>query len=95
MTVCPPSPVALRLDTPRQISARLRLREFSWHDADDLVRMHQDPRVRAQLVDDAPLDNAQAVHRFINSLHAFYRQPAGTGVSRSSSTMPSGVVLIQ
>ncbi|MBI3101603.1 MAG: GNAT family N-acetyltransferase [Burkholderiales bacterium] len=88
MTVCTPSSAALRLDAPRQVSTRLRLREFSWHDVDDLVRMHQDPRVRAQLVDDAPLDNAQAVHRFINSLHAFYRQHEGTGIWCAERAVP-------
>ncbi len=88
MTASPPSPAALRLDAPCQVSTRLRLREFSWHDADDLVRMHQDPRVRAQLVDDAPLDNAQAVHRFIESLHAFYCQHEGMGIWCAERAVP-------
>ena len=61
-------------------SPRLRLREFGAHDLDDLVRMHREPRVRSQLVDDLALDDSATAARFIAGMQAFYRQYEGRGI---------------
>lgn len=66
--------------TPWLVSARLRLREFADHDAQDLVNMHHDARVRALLVDDQPLHEPHVAQAFIASLQDFYRQHEGTGI---------------
>ena len=79
----PPFPPA-----PWQASTRLRLREFAAHDVDDLVRMHRDPRVRAQLVDDLPLDDATTASRFVAGLQRFYRQHAGQGIWCAERAVP-------
>ncbi|QTD45517.1 GNAT family N-acetyltransferase [Ottowia testudinis] len=73
---------------PWAASARLRLREFSAHDVDDLVRMHRDPRVRAQLVDDLPLDDAATASRFVAGLQQFYRRHEGQGIWCAERAVP-------
>ncbi|MDO5288718.1 MAG: GNAT family N-acetyltransferase [Pseudomonadota bacterium] len=65
---------------PWSASARLRLREFAAHDVGELAQMHRDPRVRAQLVDDAPLHESAVAARFVASMQNFYRQHEGTGI---------------
>ena len=79
----PPFPSA-----PWQASPRLRLREFAAHDVDDLVRMHRDPRVRAQLVDDLPLDEPATAQRFIAGLQDFYRRHEGRGIWCAERALP-------
>ncbi len=78
-----PTPAA-----PWQASARLRLREFAAYDLDALTRMHADPRVRAQLVDDLALDDTLTASRFIASLRAFYRQYEGRGIWCAERAVP-------
>lgn len=52
-------------DPPWRASDRLRLREFALSDVSDLARMHQDARVRAQLVDDLALDDLATASGFV------------------------------
>ncbi len=59
---------------------RLRLREFCIADRYALVDMHKDPRVRALLVDDHPLDQHTVAHELIVRLQALYRQHEGLGI---------------
>ena len=66
-----------------QVSARLRISEFTWQDAADLAHMHQNPRVRELLMDDLPLDTTNAAQRFIDGMQRFYRQYEGTGIWRA------------
>ncbi len=61
-------------------SARLRLREFQHSDRDDIVRMHQDARVRALLVDDMPMDQPLVAWEFIRRIQALYRAHEGLGI---------------
>lgn len=65
---------------PWLITPRLRLREFALVDRYTLVDMHKDPRVRALLVDDYPLDQHAVVHELIVRLQALYRQHEGLGI---------------
>lgn len=67
-------------DSAWSAGARLRLREFASQDLADIVAMHTDPRVRAQLVDDLALDDAATAGRFIAGMQAFYRQHEGCGI---------------
>ena len=73
---------------PWSASARLRLREFAAHDTDDLADMHRDPRVRAQLVDDLPLDEPATAARFIAGLRDFYRRHEGSGIWCAERALP-------
>ena len=68
---------------PWPAGARLRLREFEATDVDELARMHREPRVRAQLMDDLALDDAATAARFVAGLQAFYRRHEGTGIWRA------------
>lgn len=74
---------------PWHAGPRLRLREFNSSDVDDIARMHRDPRVRAQLVDDFPLDDGAAAARFIAGMQAFYRQHEGSGIWCAERAVPS------
>ena len=60
--------------------ARLRVREFNPRDVSALVQMHRDPRVRAHLADDVPLDDARVAHQFLRNMQHFYRLHPGTGI---------------
>jgi RimJ/RimL family protein N-acetyltransferase len=71
-----PAPAKYRLPA----SARLRLREFQHGDRDDIVRMHQDARVRALLVDDMPMDRPLVAWEFIRRIQALYRAHEGLGI---------------
>lgn len=73
---------------PWPASARLRLREFAAHDVDELSHMHRDPRVRAQLVDDAPLHEPAAAAGFVANLQDFYRRHEGTGIWYAERAVP-------
>jgi RimJ/RimL family protein N-acetyltransferase len=66
--------------SPWLTTKRLRLREFSLADRYALVRMHKNPRVRALLVDDEPLDRHAVVHELIVRLQVLYRQHEGLGI---------------
>ena len=83
--ITPPPPFA---DPPWPASARLRLREFAAHDVGDLARMHRDPRVRAQLVDDLALDDAATASRFVAGLQEFYRRYQGHGIWCAERAVP-------
>jgi len=65
---------------PWLITPRLRLREFTFTDRNDLVSMHKNPRVRTLLVDDYPLDRHVVAHELIKSLQKYYRQYEGLGI---------------
>ncbi|MFN6997536.1 MAG: GNAT family N-acetyltransferase [Aquincola tertiaricarbonis] len=58
----------------------LRLREFQPADRAALVAMHRDPRVRALLVDDMPLDDPRVAGLFIERMQAYYRRHEGLGI---------------
>lgn len=68
------------LPAPLLQTPRLRLREFVARDRSALVAMHREPRVRALLVDDQPLDDARVAHLFIERLQALYRTHEGLGL---------------
>lgn len=59
---------------------RLRIRPFRSGDVQPLITMHRDPRVRAHLADDVPLDEPRIAHNFIAHMQQFYRQYPGTGI---------------
>lgn len=59
---------------------RLSLREFSLDDRYELVRMHQEPRVRSLLIDDQPLDRHSVAHEFILRMQTLYREYEGLGI---------------
>ncbi len=61
-------------------SRRLRLREFCWNDGFNLVRMHEDSRVRELLVDDEPLDSLERAFAFIRFVQKTYEQRPGLGI---------------
>lgn len=60
--------------------ACLRLREFQPADRAALVAMHREPRVRALLVDDMPLDDPRVAGLFIERMQAYYRRHEGLGI---------------
>jgi len=64
---------------------RLALREFCAGDLAELVAMHAEPRLRAQLLDDCPLDQAFVAWRFLDNIQAVYRQHEGLGIWHASS----------
>jgi len=61
-------------------SRRLALREFDANDQTALVRMHRDPRLRAQLVDDYPLDDPRVAQLFLMRIAQVYRMHEGLGI---------------
>lgn len=81
MTDALPSP-------PWLASERLRLREFDDGDVPDIVAMHHDPRVRAQLVDDHPLHEPEVARAFVRHMQAFYRRHQGTGIWCAERAVP-------
>ncbi|MDO5087362.1 MAG: GNAT family N-acetyltransferase [Comamonadaceae bacterium] len=87
MTVCD-APPPLGPPGPWPASARLRLREFDSADIADVQRMHQDARVRAQLVDDVPLHEAARAAAFVQGMRAFYREHEGTGIWCAERAVP-------
>jgi RimJ/RimL family protein N-acetyltransferase len=68
------------LPTPWLVMPRLRLREFAPCDREALVRMHREPRVRALLVDDAPLERYDVAALLIERLQTLYRSHEGLGI---------------
>lgn len=65
-------------------TARLALREFAPDDVRDLRRMHHDPRVRAHLIDDAPLQVAAVAALFVQRMRRLYRAQPGLGIWHAS-----------
>lgn len=65
-------------------SRRLALREFVAGDAGAIVAMHRDPRLRAQLVDDYPLDREEIARLFLKRLAPIYRRDEGLGIWHAS-----------
>ncbi len=68
------------LPKPWLKTERLTLREFSQADRYAIVEMHKDPRVRALLVDDYPLDSHVVVEKLIENLQKCYRKHEGLGI---------------
>jgi RimJ/RimL family protein N-acetyltransferase len=62
---------------------RLVLREFAVADVPDLVTMHHDPRLRAHLIDDYPLERPAVARLFVERLAPIYRRHAGLGIWRA------------
>ena len=71
------------LPRPWMASPRLRLDEFSTLNADDIVNMHADPRMRSQLIDDYPIYTPDAARQFLGNLKRFYRLHEGLGIWRT------------
>ena len=65
---------------PPRGSERLRLREFVASDRSALVAMHRIERVRALLVDDAPMQHPVVVQDFIARMQRYYRANEGLGI---------------
>lgn len=68
-----PTPLLLR-------TARLVMREFLPGDELALQRMHQDARLRAQLIDDAPLEQPATAALFVRRIRALYDAHPGLGI---------------
>lgn len=62
--------------------SRLLLREFVAADAADVQALHADPRVRALLPDEQPLQQAHWAQAFTAALGGFYRRHPGLGIWR-------------
>ena len=73
---------------PWLVTPKLRLREFADDDRAELVRMHQDPRVRALLIDDEPLHRHDVVAVFIQRLRELYRRHEGLGIWCAQRMVP-------
>jgi len=69
-------------------SRRLALREFAEPDHDALLAMHQEPRLRAHLVDDYPLHVSAVVRLFLQRLARIYREHEGLGIWHASQLEP-------
>ena len=74
--------------SPWTVNNRLRLREFAAHDVQHIIDMHTQPRVRAQLVDDYPLDEPACAQKFIAGIQAFYRSHEGAGIWCAERAIP-------
>jgi RimJ/RimL family protein N-acetyltransferase len=67
---------------------RLVLAEFGPGDADALLAMHRDPRLRTHLIDDYPLHDPLVVRTFIERIGPFYRRHEGLGIWRATLLEP-------
>jgi RimJ/RimL family protein N-acetyltransferase len=74
--------------SPWIVNDRLRLREFAAHDAQHIIQMHTQPLVRAQLVDDFPLNEPAQAQGFIAGMQAFYRHHEGAGIWCAERAVP-------
>lgn len=70
-----PARPALLLCTPRLV-----LREFGPGDEAALQHMHQDARLRAHLIDDAPMHQPATAALFVRRIGEVYRQHPGLGI---------------
>jgi RimJ/RimL family protein N-acetyltransferase len=66
-------------------SARLGLREFGPDDVDAVQRMHAEPRLRALLVDDHPLEQRAVARLFVERMAQVYRRHEGLGIWHASA----------
>lgn len=64
---------------------RVALREFCARDLGALMRMHGDNRLRANLLDDQPLDKTVAAVQFLVNMSRFYRAHEGLGIWHAST----------
>lgn len=69
-------------------SRRLALREFQADDVDDLSALHRDPRVRALLLDDVPLQLGRVAALFVERMITRYREYEGLGIWHASILRP-------
>jgi RimJ/RimL family protein N-acetyltransferase len=73
---------------PWLVTPKLQLREFADADRAELVRMHQDPRVRELLIDDEPLHRHDVVAVFLARLRELYRRHEGLGIWCAQRMVP-------
>lgn len=76
------------MPVPRLESPRLRWREFTADDVPALAALHREPRVRALLVDDYPLDRAPVALAFVQRVQALYRRHEGLGLWACERALP-------
>jgi RimJ/RimL family protein N-acetyltransferase len=67
---------------------RLVLREFRADDLDALVQMHHEPRLRAHLVDDYPLQRRDVAQLFLDRMPQVYRRHEGLGIWHTTVLEP-------
>ena len=67
---------------------RLALREFGDGDRDALVAMHHEPRLRAHLVDDYPLQEPAVARLFLARMAGLYRRHEGLGIWHATRLDP-------
>lgn len=72
-------------------SRRLVLREFDEGDIADLAAMHADPRLRALLIDDHPLDRRYVCRCFVERIGRLYRADEGLGIWHAARSGPPSV----
>ena len=70
------------------VSKRLILREFDPADAPDIAAMHRDPRLRALLIDDFPLQLPKVSAAFVERMGLRYREHEGLGIWHASLPEP-------
>jgi RimJ/RimL family protein N-acetyltransferase len=68
---------------------RLRLDEFGVLDAQDIVDLHEDPRMRHHLVDDYPLYTPDGARLFLARMQRIYREHEGLGIWRAERLQPT------
>ncbi len=73
---------------PWAVSKRLVLREFDAADAPDIAAMHRDPRLRALLIDDFPLQLPKVSAAFVERMGLRYRDHEGLGIWHASLPEP-------
>lgn len=83
------SPVPCPDPTRWMCSARLALREFGPGDVDAVQRMHAEPRLRALLVDDHPLERRAVAQLFVDRIAQVYRRHEGLGIWHASALQPT------
>jgi RimJ/RimL family protein N-acetyltransferase len=72
-------------------SRRIALREFQAGDVDDLSALHRDPRVRALLIDDVPLQLRRVTALFVERMTTYYRDYEGLGIWHASVLRPDPI----
>ena len=81
-------PIAGRPPLPWAASRRLILRELDAADVPDLAAMHRDPRLRALLIDDFPLQLPKVSAAFVDRMALRYREHEGLGIWHASVQQP-------
>ena len=64
---------------PVDVGTNMRLRQFSFTDANELSRLHQDPSMTRWLLDDVSLNSLAIATDFIYGLRKLYREYPGLG----------------